>query len=80
MVNYNRTVSNERETQVLSHKMSTLVLFETQTFIKKLLVSVIIFYFSNKVKACTGTMWIHTCVRMASPRKILRQMVLSSAF
>ena len=34
MIDYNRKLSNERETQVPSHRMSTLVLFETLIFIK----------------------------------------------
>ena len=34
MINYNRKLSNERETQVPSHRMSTLALLETIIFIK----------------------------------------------
>ena len=34
MIDYNRKLSNERETQVPSNRMSTLVLLETLTFIK----------------------------------------------
>ena len=39
MIDYNRKLSNERETQIPSHRMSTLVLLETLIFIK--IVSVI---------------------------------------
>ena len=77
MIDYNRKLSNERETQNPSHKMSTLVLFETQTLLKLVSIS---YHFSNKVKACIWTMWIYTCVRGTPPRKILRKMVRSSAF
>ena len=34
MIDYNRKLSNERETQVPFHRMSTLVLLETLIFIK----------------------------------------------
>ena len=34
MIDYNRKLSNERETQVPSHRMSTLELLETLIFIK----------------------------------------------
>ena len=34
MIDYNQKLSNERETQVPSHRMSTLVLLETLIFIK----------------------------------------------
>ena len=44
MIDYNRKLSNERETQVPSHRMSTLVLLETLIFIKIVSVSVMIFY------------------------------------
>ena len=44
MIDYNRKVSNERETQVPSHRMSTLVLLETLIFIKIVSVSVMLFY------------------------------------
>ena len=42
MIDYNRKLSNKRETQVPSHRMSTLVLHETLIFIK--IVSVMPFY------------------------------------
>ena len=35
MIDYNRKLSNERETQVPSHRMSTLVLLETLIFITR---------------------------------------------
>ena len=44
MIDYNRKLSNERETQVPSHRMSTLVLLETLIFIKIVSVSVMLFY------------------------------------
>ena len=46
MIDYNRKLSNERETQVPSHRMSTLVLLETLyifILIKIVRVSVILF-------------------------------------
>ena len=42
MIDYNRKLSNERETQVPSHRMSTLALLETLIFIKIVSVSVIL--------------------------------------
>ena len=44
MIDYNRKLSNERETQVPSHRMSTLVLLETLIFIKIVSVNVMLFY------------------------------------
>ena len=44
MINYNRKLSNVRETQVSSHRMSTLVLLETLIFIKIVSFSVMLFY------------------------------------
>ena len=44
MIDYNRKLSNERETQVPSHRMSTLVQFETLIFIKIVSVSVMLFH------------------------------------
>ena len=44
MIDYNRVLSNEMETQVLSHRMSTLALIETLIFIKIVSVSVMLFY------------------------------------
>ena len=44
MIDYNPKLSNERETQVTSHRMSTLVLLETLIFIKIVSVSVMLFY------------------------------------
>ena len=42
MIDYNRKLSNERETKVPSHKMSTLVLLETLILIKIVSVSVML--------------------------------------
>ena len=42
MIDYNRKLSNERETQVPSHRMSTLVLLKTLIFIKIVSVSVML--------------------------------------
>ena len=42
MMDYKRKLSNERETQVPSHRMSTLVLLETLIFIKIVSVSVML--------------------------------------
>ena len=44
MIDYNRKLSNERETQVPSHRMSTLVQLETLIFIKIVSVSVMLFH------------------------------------
>ena len=44
MIDYNRKLSNKRETQFPSHRMSTLVLLETLIFIKIVRVSVMLFY------------------------------------
>ena len=49
MINYNRKLSNERETQVPSHRMSTLVLLETLIFIKIVRVSVMLFYVQYQI-------------------------------
>ena len=42
MIDYNRKLSNERKTQVPSHRMSILVLLET--YLYKISVGVILFY------------------------------------
>ena len=49
MIDYNRKLSNERETQVPSHRMSTLVLLETLIFIKNVSVSVMLFYIQYQI-------------------------------
>ena len=49
MIDYNRKLSNERETQVPSHRMSTLVLLETLIFIKTVSVSVMLFYVQYQI-------------------------------
>ena len=49
MIDYNRKLSNERETQVPSHRMSTLVLLETLIFIKIVSVSVMLFYVQYQI-------------------------------
>ena len=46
MIDYNRKLSNERETQAPSHRMSTLVLLETLIFIS---VSVMLFYVQYQI-------------------------------
>ena len=43
MIDYNRKLSNERETQNPSYRMSNLVLLETLIFIKIVSVSVMLF-------------------------------------
>ena len=43
MINYNRKLSNERESQAPSHRMSTLVLLETLIFIKIVSISGMLF-------------------------------------
>ena len=49
MIDYNRKLSNEWETQVSSHRMSTLVLLETLIFIKIVSVSVVLFYVQYQI-------------------------------
>ena len=49
MIDYNRKLSNERETQVPSHRMFTLVLLETLIFIKIVSVSVLRFYVQYQI-------------------------------
>ena len=49
MIDYNRKLSNERETQVPSHRMSTLVLLETLIFIIIVSVSVMLFYVQYQI-------------------------------
>ena len=49
MIDFNRKLSNERETQVPSHRMSTLVLLETLIFIKIVSVSVMHFYVQYQI-------------------------------
>ena len=44
MIDYNRKFSNEKETQVPSPRMSTLVLLEILIFIKIVSVSVMLLY------------------------------------
>ena len=44
MIDYNRKLSNERETQVPSHRMSILVLLETLILKKIVSVSVMLYY------------------------------------
>ena len=50
MIDYNRKLSNERETQVPSSRMSTLVQLETLIFIKIVSVSVMLFYVQYSIK------------------------------
>ena len=49
MINYNRKLSNEREAQVPSHKMSTLVLLETLIFKKIVSFSVMLVYVQYQI-------------------------------
>ena len=49
MIDYNRKLSNERETQVPSHRITTLVLLETHIFIKIASVSVMLFYVQYQI-------------------------------
>ena len=49
MIDYNRKLSNERETQAPSHRMSTLVLLETLIFIKIVSFSVMLFYVQYQI-------------------------------
>ena len=49
MIDYNRKLSNERETQAPSHRMSTLVLLETLIFINIVSVSVMLFYVQYQI-------------------------------
>ena len=49
MINYNRKLSNERETQVPSHRMSILVLLETLILKKIVSVSVMLFYVQYQI-------------------------------
>ena len=44
MIDYNRNLSNERETQAPSHRMSILVPFEILIFVKIVRASVMLFY------------------------------------
>ena len=49
MIDYNQKLSNERETQVPSQRMSTLVLLKTLIFIKNVSVSVMLFYVQYQI-------------------------------
>ena len=49
MIDYNRKLSNEKKTQVPSHRMSTLVLLETLIFIKIVSVSVMLFHVQYQI-------------------------------
>ena len=49
MIDYNRKSSNETETQVPLHRMSSLVLLETLIFIKIVSVSVMLFYVQYQI-------------------------------
>ena len=49
MIDYNRRLSNERETQVPSPRISTLVLLETLIFIEIVSVSVMLFYVQYQI-------------------------------
>ena len=53
MIDYNRKLSNERETQVPSHRMSTLILLETLIFLK-LLASVSCYFMYSISNTTTG--------------------------
>ena len=44
MIDYNRKLSNERETRVPSHRMSSLVLLETLIVIKIVMLFYVYFY------------------------------------
>ena len=48
MIDYSRKLSNERETQVPSHRMSTLVLLDTLIYIK--LLASVSCYFMYSIK------------------------------
>ena len=49
MIDYNRKLSNEREKQVPSHIMSTLVQLETLIYIKIVDVKVMLFYVQYQI-------------------------------
>ena len=49
MIDNNRKLSNERETQAPSHRMSTLVLLETLIFIKIVSISDMLFYVTYQI-------------------------------
>ena len=49
MIDYNRKLSNVRETQAPSHRMSSLVLLETLIFIKIASISVMLFYVQYQI-------------------------------
>ena len=49
MINYNPKLSNERETQAQSDRISTLVLLETLIFIKIVSVSAMLFYVQYQI-------------------------------
>ena len=49
MIDYNQKLSNEREIQVPSHRMSILVLLDTLIFIKIVSVSVMLFYVQYQI-------------------------------
>ena len=49
MIDYNRKLSNERETQVPFHRMSILVLLETLILKKNVCVSVMLYYVQDQI-------------------------------
>ena len=54
MIDYNRKLSNERETLVPSHRMYTLVLLETLIIIKIVSVCVMLFFLYTVSNTATG--------------------------
>ena len=55
MIDYNQKLSNEKETQAPSHRMSTLVLLETLIFIKIVSVTVGLPRLRNLVNVYTSS-------------------------
>ena len=55
MINYNRKLSNDRETEVPSHRVSTLVLLETLIFIRIVSLSVMLFFVQYQIPQLVWT-------------------------
>ena len=67
MIDYNRKLSNERETQDPSHNMSTLVQFETQTLLKLVSISYYFLFFKQSESMYWDDVDPHLCTGGSPP-------------
>ena len=68
MIDYNRKLSNERKTQVPSHRMSTFVPLETLIFIEIVSISVMLFYVQlSNITTCPDSKPKLTAIGILNP-------------